>query len=164
MAIRHTSQPILSHDAATTTFAKNINWILRTAIGKSGTSGEAARAAFQEVDKLGLRVGKESNAVLPHVVEVVVAAVVVVVAAELIEVVLVVVVVVVVVVIVVVVLVVIVLVVLVVIISGVVVIAIVMHMTYTWQTNAFARHMTNKWHTHERQMTNTWHTHDRFEA
>ena len=58
-------------------------------MGKSGTSGERARCAFQALDKLGVRVGKESNVVLPHVVEVVVGGVVVVVtAAELIEVVL----------------------------------------------------------------------------
>ena len=50
-------------------------------MGKSGTSGETARAAFQAVDKMGTRVGKESSAVLPHVVEVIVIVLVVVAAA-----------------------------------------------------------------------------------
>ena len=68
---------------------KRLNLILRTAMGKSGTSGETARAAFQAVHKMGMRVGKGSSAVLPHVVGVVVIVLVVVAAAaEVVEVVL----------------------------------------------------------------------------
>ena len=95
---------------------KRLSLILRTAMGKAGPSGdgETARAAFQAVDKMGVRVGKDSSAVLPHVVEVVVIVVVAVAAAaEVVEVVL------------------LEVAVVVVVVSIVVVTAIVMHMTYT---------------------------------
>ena len=96
---------------------KRLDLILRTAMGKAGASGETARAAFQAVDKIGVRVGKDSSAVLPHVVEVIVIELVVVAAAaEVVEVVL---------------LEVVIVVVVVVSVVVVVVVAIVMHMTYT---------------------------------
>ena len=48
-------------------------------MARTGHEGDAARAAFQAVDDMGRRCGKESHAVLPHVVIVVVVIVVVIV-------------------------------------------------------------------------------------
>ena len=41
-------------------------------MARTGHEGDAARAAFQAVDDMGRHCGKESHAVLPHVVIVVV--------------------------------------------------------------------------------------------